>query len=69
MIQIKCSLSFFLLNRLCIIKIQKSSRVPCDYFLFPKLKTDMKGASSDDIPVIQAAVTQVLKNIRLNDMK
>ena len=31
---------------------------PCDYFLFPKLKTAMKGAST-----IQAAVTQVLKSI------
>ena len=36
---------------------------PCDYFLFPKLKTAMKGAFYDDVPIIQAAVTQVLKNI------
>ena len=36
---------------------------PCDYFLFPKLKTKLKGAFYDDIPAIQAAVTEVLKNI------
>ena len=36
---------------------------PCDYFQFPKLKTAMKGAFYDDVPTIQAAVTQVLKNI------
>ena len=36
---------------------------PCDYFLFPKLKTAMKGAFYDDVPTIQAAVTQVLKNV------
>ena len=35
---------------------------PCDYFLFPKLKTAMKGAFYDDVPTIQSAVTQVLKN-------
>ena len=42
---------------------------PCDYFLFPKLKTKMKGAFYDDIPAIQAAVTEVLKNIPINDIK
>ena len=42
---------------------------PCDYFLFPKLKTKMKGAFYDDIPAIQAAVTEVLKNIPTNDIK
>ena len=36
---------------------------PCDYFLFPKLKNAMKGAFYDDVPTIQAAMTQVLKNI------
>ena len=36
---------------------------PCDYFRFPKLKTTMKGAFYDDVSTIQAAVTQVLKNI------
>ena len=35
---------------------------PCDYFLFPKLKTAMKGAFYDDVATIQSAVTQVLKN-------
>ena len=36
---------------------------PRDYFLFPELKTAMKGAFYDDTITIQAAVTQVLKNI------
>ena len=42
---------------------------PCDYFLFPKLETKMRGAFYDDIPAIQAAVTEVLKNIPMNDIK
>ena len=42
---------------------------PCDYFLFPKLKTAMKGAFYDDVPTIQAAVTQVLKNIPKTEFK
>ena len=41
----------------------------CDYFLFPKRKTKMKGAFYVDIPAIQAAVTEVLKNIPINDIK
>ena len=36
---------------------------PCDYFLFPRLKTKMKRAFYDDIPAIQTAVTEVLKKI------
>ena len=36
---------------------------PCDYFLFLKLKTAMKGAFYDDVPTIHGTVTQVLKNI------
>ena len=42
---------------------------PCDYFLFPKLKTKMKRAFYDNIPAIQAAVTEALKNIPINDIK
>ena len=42
---------------------------PCDYFLFPKLKTAMKGAFYDDVPIIQSAVTQVLKNIPKTEFK
>lgn len=42
---------------------------PCDYFLFPKLKTAMKGHFYDNVPAIQAAVTQVLKNIQQPDFK
>ena len=41
----------------------------CDYFLFPKLKTAMKGAFYDDVPTIQTSVTQVLKNIPKTEFK
>ena len=41
----------------------------CDYFLFPKLKTAMIGAFYDDIPTIQSAVTQVLKNVPKTEFK
>ena len=42
---------------------------PCDYFLFPKLKTAMKGAFYDEFPTIQSAVTRVLKNIPKTEFK
>ena len=42
---------------------------PCDYFLFPKLKIAMKGAFYDDVPTIQSAVIQVLKNIPKTEFK
>ena len=42
---------------------------PCDYFLFPKLKTAIKGAFYDNVSTIQAAVTQVLKNVPKTDFK
>ena len=42
---------------------------PCDYFLFPQLKTVMKESFYDDVPTIQSAVTQVLKNIPKTEFK
>ena len=42
---------------------------PCGSFLFPKLKTAMKGAFYDDVPTIQSAVTQVTKNIPKTEFK
>ena len=42
---------------------------PRDYFLISKLKNAMKGAFYGDIPTIQAAVTQVLKNILKTEFK
>ena len=41
---------------------------PCDYFLFPKLKTNMKGLFYEDIPAILPAVIGMLKNIPINDI-
>ena len=62
---------FFMKKRISLINHLPYSPglSPCDYFLFPKLKTKMKGAFYGDILVIQAAVTEVLKNIPINDMK
>ena len=42
---------------------------PCDYFLFPKLKTAMKGDFHDGVLTIQGAVIQVLKNILKTEFK
>ena len=62
---------FLMKKRICVMDYPPYSPdlSPCDYFLFPKLKTKMKGAFYDDIPAIQAAVTEVLKNIPINDIK
>ena len=56
---------FFMKKQICVIDHPPYSPdlSPCDYFLFPKLKTTMKGSFYDDVPTIQAAVTQALKNI------
>lgn len=62
---------FLMQKQICVIGHPPYSPdlSPCDYFLFPKLKTAMKGAFYDDIPAIQAAVTQVLKSIPEYDIK
>ena len=62
---------FFMKKRISLINHPPYSPdiSPRDYFLFPKLTTKMKGAFYDDIPTIQAAVTEVLKNIPINHIK
>ena len=62
---------FFMKKQISLIKHPPYSPdiSPCDYFLFPKLKTKMKRAFYDNIPAIQAAVTEALKNIPINDIK
>ena len=52
-------------NQICVIDHPpySSDLSTCDYFLIPKLETAMKEAFYDDVQTIQAAVTQVLKNI------
>ena len=62
---------FFMKKRISLINHPPYSPdlSPCGYFLVPKLKTKMKGACYDDIPAIQAAITEVLKNILINDIK
>jgi hypothetical protein len=42
---------------------------PCDFFLFPKLKSHLKGHHFGTVDVIQKAVTDQLKAIPLNDFQ
>ncbi|GFG37441.1 hypothetical protein Cfor_07169 [Coptotermes formosanus] len=37
--------------------------VPCDFFLFPKLKTHLKGHHFGTVENVQAAATRALNNI------
>ena len=62
---------FFMKKQICVIDHLPCSPdlSPCDYFLFPKLKTAMEGAFYDDVPSTQSAVTQVLKNIPKPEFK
>ena len=62
---------FLMRKQICVMDYPPYSPdlSPCDYFLFPKLKTAMKGAFYDDVPSIQSAVTQVLKNIPKTEFK
>ena len=62
---------FLMKKRMCLIERPPYSfdLSPCDYYLFPKLETNMKGAFYGDIPAIKADVTEVLENIPINDIK
>jgi len=40
---------------------------PCDFFLFPKLKTHLKGHHFGTVENIQAAATRALNNISSED--
>ena len=62
---------FLMKKKICVMDYPPYSAdlSPCDYFLFPKLKTAMKGVFYDDVPTIQSAVTQVLKNIPKTEFK
>ena len=40
---------------------------PCDFFLFPKLKTHLKGHHFGTVENVQAAATRVLNNISSED--
>ena len=62
---------FFMKKQICVIVhlLYLPDVLPCDYFLFPKLKTAMKGDFYDDVPTIQAAIKQVLKNIPKTEFK
>jgi len=41
--------------------------VPCDFFLFPKLKTHLKGHHFGTVENVQAAATRTLNNISSED--
>jgi len=40
---------------------------PCDFFLFPKLKTHLKGYHFGTVENVQAAATRALNNISSED--
>lgn len=42
---------------------------PCDFYLFGKLQTAMKGKRFDDVKHIQKATTDILKKITVEEMK
>ena len=62
---------FLMKKQICVMDYSPYSPdlSPCEYFLFPKLKTATKGAFYDDVPTIQSAVTQVRKNIPKTEFK
>ena len=62
---------FLIKKQICVMDYPPYSPdlSPCDYFLFIKLKTAIKGAFYDDVPTIQSIVTQVLKNIPKTEFK
>ena len=62
---------FLMKKQICVMDYHPYSPdlSPCEYFLFPKVKTAMKGAFYDGVPTIQSAVTQVLKNIPKTEFK
>jgi hypothetical protein len=42
---------------------------PCDFFLFPKVKTIMRGEHFGDVENIKCETTRLLKNLTLQDMQ
>ena len=40
---------------------------PCDFFLFPKMKTHLKGTHYGSVENVQKAVTEVLNGLTLED--
>ena len=45
---------FLMKKQICVIDhpLYPPDLSPCDYFLFPKLKTAIKGTFNDDVPTI-----------------
>ncbi|KAF0740779.1 protein GVQW3-like [Aphis craccivora] len=42
---------------------------PCDFFLFPKIKTDLKGQGFDDIKTIKKNAVDQLKQLKVEDFQ
>jgi hypothetical protein len=42
---------------------------PADFFLFPRIKTALKGRHFESIPAIQAAVTTALNEVPVEDFE
>jgi hypothetical protein len=42
---------------------------PCDLFLFPKIKSALKGTRSESVDAVKAKTTQLLKSITQDDLQ
>ena len=51
------------------LRAQSSALLPCDYFLFPKLKLPLKGRLFENVQDIQGAVTSSLRAIPQEDVQ
>ena len=62
---------FLAKNNVCVLNHPPYSPdlAPCDNFLFPKLKMQLKGCYFDDISAIQAASTHALQAIPISELE
>ena len=42
---------------------------PCDFFLFPKIKSALKGTRFESVDAVKAKATQFLNSLRQNDLQ
>jgi len=42
---------------------------PCDFFLFPKIKSALKGARFESVDAVEAKATQLLNSLTQNDLQ
>ena len=42
---------------------------PCDFFLFPKIKSALKGTRLESVDAVKAKATQLLNSLTLDDLQ